>query len=65
MNSMEEQALFEQQGWAQDLIRRQWVAPDGFIITYDDLMDFTVDEVGERALIYLIHLHGQLNQGYD
>ena len=61
MNSWEEQALFEQYGWMQNLVARKWMAPDGFVLTYDDLMDLA-DEAGERALVYVIVLHGKLQK---
>ncbi len=36
--SEREREIFEANGWTYDQVARQWVAPDGHVVTTDDLV---------------------------
>lgn len=64
MNSDKERKLFEEYGWLYNYAEREWVAPDGYVITTDDIMKAT-DEWGpnvEIGLLQVIATHGKLNE---
>jgi len=48
MNSDEEKQLLESCGWEYDFVKRLWVAPDGYSISTDNLME-AADEMGEKV----------------
>lgn len=59
MNSMEEDALFEEYGWWKDLIGRRFISPGGQEITFDQLMEHTLTPEGEQYLVSVVRAHGE------
>lgn len=62
INSAQEKALFEAFKWDQDLIGRAWVAPNGFRLTYDTVMDFGCSLEGEVELISTMQKFGKYDE---
>lgn len=64
MNSQEEDAIFEKYGWWKNTVMRQWEAPDGTVITIDNLMNtmMSFGNMAENSLEYFASKHGTLQQ---
>lgn len=62
MNSDKERELFERWGWEHNYVTKEWTAPDGYVVTVDDLMK-AADEFGpdvEIALANVAAEHGRI-----
>ncbi len=59
MNSQQERALFTQYGWEYNYVTRTWTAPNGRMMTLDQIMGVTGDRVGDLTLMRLIVEHGK------
>lgn len=59
MNSMEEDALFNEWGWEKDLIQRKWFSPKGITIAFDTVMELGGSETGEEVLVHNIKQYGE------
>lgn len=64
MNSMEEDALFEANGWTKNLIARRWESPRfGIELGFDDLVAITETPEGEAYLRQVVVQYGEAKQG--
>lgn len=63
MNSLEEKALFEANGWEKNYVTGEWVAPGGnIIITSKDLMEYTTTREGEETLKQVVRGYGHVQR---
>lgn len=58
MNSETERREFETFGWEYNYIGRIWTAPDGQVLTLDQVMEGTDTPAGELSLRMFIREHG-------
>ncbi len=58
MNSEQERREFETFGWEYNYIKRIWTAPDGQVLTQDQVMETSCSRQGEMHLRIFIREHG-------
>jgi hypothetical protein len=61
MNSDEEKTVLENNGWEYNYVSREWIAPDGTILTQDSLFEI-MTSFGERAELELKIFASQHNK---
>ena len=58
MNSEAERREFETWGWEYNYVKRIWTAPNGVLLSLDEVMDASSSPVGEIRLRMFIREHG-------
>ena len=58
MTSWEEDELFKQYHWEKDLIKHQYMSPNGYVLSFDDVMDLGQSADGEKQLVVIIKEYG-------